>query len=78
MVHLCDEAAAAIGGAPGLRAMVAALSGLSLPVQRRVPVHSCAFVREQGHERPQATFLRLISLPPRKDTTEMSNDRKKS
>jgi len=43
-----------------------------------VPVHSGDFVREQGHERPQATFLRLISLPTRKDTTEMSNDRKKS
>ena len=52
MVHLCDEAAAAIGGAPGLMAIVAALSGLSFLV-------STLFGWTYGYHRPAA----LVSSP---------------
>ena len=52
MVHLCDESAAAIGGAPGLTAMVAALPGLSFVV-------STLFGSTYGYHKPVA----LVSSP---------------
>ena len=47
MVHLCDEAAAAIGDASGLIAVVAALSGLSFLV-------STLFGSTNGYHKPVA------------------------